>query len=71
MGVLGGSSFLSWLITGDVGGDTGLLQDLLPPQWLFRLKVTKPGARPMGNASGSRAEMCRAALCARIQPSWQ
>lgn len=56
MGVLGGSSFLSWLITGDVGGDTGLLQDLLPPQWLFRLKVTKPGACPMGNASGSRAK---------------
>lgn len=56
MGVLGGSSFLSWLITGDADGDTGLLQDLLPPQWLFRLKVTKPGARPMGNASGSRAK---------------
>lgn len=48
--------FLPLLVDGDVDGDTGLLQDTLPPEWLFSLKVAKPGACPMGNASGNRAK---------------
>lgn len=47
---------LPLLVDDDGDGDTGILQDMLPPRWLFSSKVTKPGACPMGNASGSGAK---------------
>lgn len=43
---------LPLLVDGDGDDDSGML----PPRWLFSSKVTKPGACPMGNASGSGAK---------------